>query len=51
MVKQIETGVSQPSLSTFLSVADCMGISLDDLVQYSDDDWEEYQAGKNWRPS
>lgn len=47
-IKSIEYGINTPSLEAFLSLADSLGISPNDLCRTSADDSRELQAGKTW---
>lgn len=47
-IKAYEYGAIKPGLDAFLSLADSLDISPNDLCRTSDDDEMEYLAGKHW---
>lgn len=49
-IKAIEYGINQPSLPVFLSLADSLGISPNDLCRTTHDDDLEFRAGMDWTP-
>lgn len=49
-IKAYEYGSIKPSLPVFLSLADSLGISPNDLCRMSDDDDLEFLAARHWAP-
>lgn len=51
-IKVYEYGITPPSLSAFLSLADSLGISPNDLCRQTPrDDEAEYLEGRTWSPT
>lgn len=49
-IKAYEYGITPPSLVTFLSLADSLGISPNDLCQRSSNPEDELFEGRHWCP-